>query len=88
MLLSKDSVFVITNSYVMRAYEYGILGQSRMNLGGHELDIKLLGDHFYIEKCTITNGSIKVSEDAGRRYRIVKKDDGIYIYTGLIILVK
>ena len=65
VLLSKDSLFALTNSYAMRAYENGILEQSRMNLGGHELDIKLSGDHFYIEKCTITNGSIKVSEETG-----------------------
>ena len=65
VLLSKDSHFALTNSYAMRAYENGILEQSRMNLGGHELDIKLSGDHFYIEKCTITNGSIKVSEETG-----------------------
>ena len=49
----------------MRAYDYGTVGRSRMNLGGHELDIKLFGDHFYIESCTITNGSIKVSEETG-----------------------
>ena len=68
VLLSKDSLFALTNSYAMRAYEYGILGQSRMNLGGHELDIKLLNDHFYIENCTITNGSIKVSEETGNNH--------------------
>ena len=65
VLLSKDSLFAITNSYAMRAYDYGTVGRSRMNLGGHELGIKLFSTQFYIEKCTITNGSIKVSEETG-----------------------
>ena len=76
VLLSKDSHFALTNSYAMRAYEYGTLGQSRMNLGGHELDIKLFGDNFYIENCTITNGSIKVSEVAGDMHYVCFIDGG------------
>ena len=63
VLLSADSLFAITNSYSMRFYEYGKLGQAYMNLGGHELEFRLNGDHFYIEKCTITNGAIRVSEE-------------------------
>ncbi len=87
VLLSKDSLFAITNSYAMRAYEYGTLGQSRMNLGGHELDIKLFGDHFYIENCTITNGSIKVSEETGD-VRYVCFIDGNTDATGVDLTLK
>ena len=31
---------------------------------------------------------VRSAEDAGRKYRIVKKDDGIYILTGIMIIVK
>ena len=31
---------------------------------------------------------VRSAEDAGRKYRIVKKDDGIYIITGMMIIVK
>lgn len=87
VLLSKDSLFAITNSYAMRAYEYGTLGRSRMNLGGHELDIKLSGDNFYIENCTITNGSIKVSEETGDE-RYVCFIDGNTDATGVDLTLK
>ena len=87
VLLSKDSLFAITNSYAMRAYEYGTLGRSRMNLGGHELDIKLFGNYFYFENCTITNGSIKVSEETGD-VRYVCFIDGNTDATGVDLTLK
>ena len=87
VLLSKDSLFALTNSYAMRAYEYGTLGQSRMNLGGHELDIKLFGNYFYFENCTITNGSIKVSEERGD-VRYVCFIDGNTDATGVDLTLK
>ena len=87
VLLSKDSHFAITNSYAMRAYDYGTVGRSRMNLGGHELDIKLFGNYFYFENCTITNGSIKVSEETGD-VRYVCFIDGNTDATGVDLTLK
>ena len=60
------------------------MGKSRMNLGGHELDIKLFGDNFYIENCTITNGSIKVSEVTGDMHYVCFIDGGGSTLTGTL----
>ena len=68
VLLSADSLFAITNAYAMRAYSYGTVKQSYIDLGGHELEIRLAADSFYVEKCTMTNGSVRVSENASEKY--------------------
>ena len=63
VILSADSTFDMWHSYCMRSIENGFWNESMINLGGHELSVVLTNDHFYIENCIVTNGTIRAVSD-------------------------
>ena len=63
VILSADSTFDMAHSYAMRSQDHNVWKDAVINLGGHELQVVLTNDHFYIENCTITNGTIRAVGD-------------------------
>lgn len=68
VVLTADSSFVFEHAYGMHVLENGAHLDAVMNLGGHNLEFTLLGDHFYFQKCAIKNGSVMVSDSSTLGY--------------------
>ena len=68
VVLTADSSFVFEHAYGMHVLENGAHLDAVMNLGGHNLEFTLLGDHFYFQKCAIKNGSVTVSDSSTLGY--------------------
>ena len=63
MLLTADSSFVLAHAYGFYVKENGTYRETFLDLGGHTLDVQLVGDHTYIANCTMTNGTLRVSDE-------------------------
>ena len=63
VILSADSTFDMVHSYSMRSQDHNVWKDAVINLGGHELQVVLTNDSFYVENCTITNGTIRAVGD-------------------------
>ncbi len=65
VILSADSTFDMVHSYSMRSQDHNVWKDAVINLGGHELQVVLTNDSFYVENCTITNGTIRAVGSVG-----------------------
>jgi hypothetical protein len=63
MLLTADSSFVLAHSYGFYVKVNGTYRETFLDLGGHTLDVRLDGDHTYFANCTMTNGTLRVSDE-------------------------
>ena len=68
MLLTADSSFVLAHAYGFYVKENGTYRETFLDLGGHTLDVQLVGDHTYIANCTMTNGTLRVSASDNSSY--------------------